>query len=96
MNSDLKAKWLEALRGVEFEQNFGSIGGSENNLNKLCCIGVGGRAAGLKAGFAGNQLTRDCAFVLGLSDEQCDTLWRMNDNERKSFSAIADYIEQNL
>lgn len=33
---------------------------------------------------------------IGLDAEGHKACWRMNDDERKSFSEIADYIEQNL
>lgn len=93
MDTRLKAKWVEALRSGAFEQYREGIGAG----NRLCCLGVGARAAGVKkVGYGTPFLTAECPAVLGISDSAALTLSHMNDAERKSFAEIADYIEANL
>lgn len=91
MDAQIKAKWIEALRGDKYEQNRNGIGQGE----RLCCIGVGGRVVGLRDTDA-LWFTLEVGDRLGLSDGQRRDLVSMNDEEGKSFAEIADYIESSL
>lgn len=43
-----------------------------------------------------DMLPQSTLKEIGMQDHQQDFCWKMNDEERKSFSEIADYIEANL
>jgi hypothetical protein len=91
MNIELKAKWVDALRSGEFTQQTLEIGAQKH----LCCIGVCGVVAGIQ------QASNDwgsyaVSKLIGLTDEERDTLFKMNDTDQRSFAEIADYIEANL
>ena len=92
MDAKLKARWVEALRGGEYQQNFYNVGQG----TKLCCVGVGGAISGLNPDVHNGSGSGQCAAALGLTMAQAQVLFDMNDNDKKSFSEIADYIEANL
>jgi hypothetical protein len=101
MDPALKAKWVAALRSGEFTQCRGAL----HDGISFCCIGVGGHILGIsreelqsKASYLGANA--DTEKVLGPLEKLSDLKARqrlasMND-DGKSFSEIADWIEANL
>lgn len=90
MDSQLKAKWVEALRSGEYTQIPMELHDKENG--GYCCLGVLCRIAEIDlAGDTGpiyrklNNMTGDYAPLVDL-----------NDNQGKNFAEIADWIEANL
>jgi hypothetical protein len=101
MNTELKNKWVTALRSGEYKQ------GTEKLLNQdgsRCCLGVLCAAASVPDAVLGNAGTLGAIGQLSLLGDSTsvDTadlqtkLWRMNDVYDESFAKIADYIEANL
>lgn len=91
MDAKLKADWARALRSGEYTQHFGNIGKGTN----LCCVGVGGAITGLVPDVSGPG-SYECWQALGITEDEAQTLFNMNDKLRKTFPVIADYIEANL
>lgn len=93
---DFKQRWIAALRSGEYQQT--RHGGLIRD-GKYCCLAVGAICLGLELDEKADQ-TYDAIY--GRFDELFGnyvtkrTLWNMNDNDGKSFSEIADYIEKNL
>lgn len=102
MDAGLKTKWIEALRSGNYQQGRGTLKDEEG---RFCCLGVlcdvmGGKwndtgdaevNGELQSFYLGHAAERAAGFRL----HQQEKLWTMND-DRVPFSAIADYIEQNL
>jgi hypothetical protein len=92
MDAELKAKWVAALRGGEYEQGRWHL--RENR--KFCCMGV-------LCDVADPSLwNRDGAYADGghgfppaelLKYPTASKLASLNDRERWTFAEIADYIE---
>jgi hypothetical protein len=102
MRKNFKAKWLAALRGGKFKQ-------ARNDLVKkvrggklgMCCIGVGlavkrGITAAKVEKTLGNDPTMDASKEIGLTYKEVSRLVTLNDEKRKNFKQIADWIEANL
>lgn len=82
MDAGLKAKWVEALRSGAFKQ-------LRNKLTydgSFCCLGVLNQVRNVPQSYV------DFPRIVG----DWELLARMNDEQGKSFSEIADYIEKNL
>ena len=130
MQTELKIKWLEALRSGKYGQikeNLRSLDETENV--GYCCLGVlcdisgigswsgqefiatlpepyfdeescdcedcGGNVAIIEdTSFA--ELNSGTLKAFGLSHSDAETLMGMNDTDGKSFSEIADWIEENV
>ena len=101
MNKEWKQKWVEALRSGKYEQGQGTL----KSNNKYCCLGVlydiseepwndGGFNSYTKENTSGH-LGRGFSASVGLNFSQQYKLSSMNDNG-KTFSEIADYIEKEL
>jgi hypothetical protein len=84
-----KSKWLAALRGTEYTQARNTIGSGAC----LCCIGVAGAVKGFSQQSFGTLSTYTVGYAVGLSESAISILMRMNDEFKKSFDEIADYIE---
>lgn len=100
MDAKLKADWVKALRSGEFEQCRHEL---TNGMGGFCCIGVGYRVLGFGPQEMGNEISTEddgptyvAAAALGLPSDIRDRLIELNDDERKPFPEIADYIEANL
>jgi hypothetical protein len=91
MDAELKAKWIGALRSGEYKQGRGKF----EHEDKYCCLGVLCVVGGIKPidgdGIGNWSFTID---AIGNSGDP-HVLASMND-EGKSFTEIADYIEANL
>ena len=109
MNAEIKARWVEALRSGKYQQGRAALRSLEE---RFCCLGVlcdlyspsewttnGTTTNGTTRYFHRGSLSAfigaDFRAQMGLSDAEAWTLARMND-DGKSFSNIADYIEANL
>lgn len=94
MDIAIKAKWIEALRSGEYEQARNELLTS-GEKPAYCCIGVG-YVACIHPKIDFGDDTYAAAEQLGLDDDITDKLTRLNDMDEKSFSDIANYIEENL
>ena len=112
LNSEVKTEWLNALRSGEYEQGTGLLSkdGKFCCLGVLCDIaskkGVCKKIEYNHAHYDGNDLHLPssvkewCGF--GSNPQGCNAyvngkyLTTMNDIEKKSFTEIADFIEENL
>lgn len=104
MNSELKSKWLDALRGGEYKQGKDYLRGKEDTF---CCLGVLCDVLGVgkwkKNVFVSNSgeeyistlYPRDFGCELGISSLTQSKLIKMNDTG-SSFTEIASYIEETL
>lgn len=105
---DFKAKWIAALRSGQYHQGTGSL--YDDFSDSYCCLGVAGVVCGMTKDelkdrvFVGpnepdyarpNELFPSILIHPSLEDDLSLVLSRMND-DGKSFSEIADYIETNL
>lgn len=87
MDVEIKRKWVEALRGGKYKQHHHALANPDRSAH--CCLGV------LSVAVVG-RLTYPDDDVFGLTERQRSQLIRMNDDDRKPFAEIADYIEANL
>lgn len=96
-----RREWIKKLRSGEFEQGFGHIACE----NTYCCIGVAAVVAGWEFHFGRSCIPGYIAAqnYLGLYDDHgasrtgaFKSLFRLNDNERYSFSAIANHFEAHM
>jgi hypothetical protein len=93
MDAQLKAKWVEALRSGKYSQCKKRLTDGVGH----CCLGVLADAAGLQIGKeVGDDLPGGYIKFDDLLGRDYSMFPRMNDDEGKSFSEIADYIEANL
>lgn len=112
MNAELKSKWIAALRSGEFEQTTGILQARDgDNKLSFCCLGVLCKIAHPDMADV-NTITvdktsspevpigyRKINMLVDGSDwgsAFMDTLIVMNDEERKNFSEIADFIEAKI
>jgi len=94
MDQEIKAKWVVALRGGKYQQARYQL----RHDNRYCCLGVLCDVQGLSQS---NPLWQE-AYPLpnlrgDMSFQDMMKLSYMNDHhDSKSFSEIADWIEENL
>jgi hypothetical protein len=95
MNKTIKAKWVKALRSGKYRQAQDVL---RSDSGAYCCLGVlrsvMHKGSSLKKGDE-EYLHPDHKKEAGLSYKQQGQLATMND-EGKTFSQIADYIEKKL
>jgi hypothetical protein len=94
MDAKLKADWVTALRSGGFEQCRDEL----HDGSGFCCIGVGYQVLGndCEEILEEDDPTEIAAAALGLSSDVEKKLVRMNDDEKRTFPEIADFIEANL
>lgn len=100
MDGKLKSKWVKALRSGNYKQTKGKL---KSRNGGFCCIGVicdilGRRWEWKDGDYVGNNIivneeTKD--FAGDIWGDVLQPLVQMND-DGKSFSEIADYIEECL
>jgi len=102
LSLDIKQKWVEALRSGKYNQTIGVLYNG-NNKNGFCCLGVLGHVCGVSLEvLLGLGVLHSSMNVPKLLMGDCgsniivEKLTRMNDIQGKSFTEIADWIEQNL
>lgn len=97
MKPEIKEKWVKALRSGEYKQGRRSLRTKlPDGSCQHCCLGVL-----MEIEFGGFPPVRDPYTAIGdlvrdTIPAPVSTLIEMNDDERKSFKQIADYIEANL
>jgi hypothetical protein len=97
MDAQLKSKWVEALRSGKYQQARNFLKSEDG----YCCLGVlcdiqGADFEAIREEFGSLSLSLNPAKYLGeVNTIKATELAQMNDNG-KSFSEIADYIEVNL
>lgn len=112
MQKELKNKWISALRSGRYRQGDTYLRSDSNDyccLGVLLCASgfrwkrsdVGGYLNGKHDDSHGGsdnhtELTAAQLKRFGISGAQMETLMCMNDNSKKSFKEIADYIEREL
>lgn len=106
LNPEVKAKWIEALRSGKYAQAPNAL----RKNGGYCCLGVlcdvvkddvGGKWEKLGVGDwhflkMYSTLPDKVRILSGITQKEDAKLMRMNDDEGKNFSEIADYIEKNL
>jgi hypothetical protein len=111
MKSDIKERWVTALRSGEYKQTTGSL----NNGRGYCCLGVlcellkdesdlfnkytDDGVLDNKSSFYGNEETSLNNYQLDFVDlqaEQMDKLISLNDNYGRTFKELAYYIEKDF
>jgi hypothetical protein len=97
MDAQLKANWIEALRSGKYQQAKSFLKTDDG----YCCLGVlcdiqGADFDAINEEFGSLSLSYNPKEYLGqVPETSASELAQMNDNG-KSFSEIADYIEKNL
>jgi len=98
---EFATKWLAALRSGEYKQGRGRLVGE----NGYCCIGVGGKVCGLSDNDMNNcglilsriiPTTHSIPTEIRGSTHLTEHIVCLNDSEGKTFTEIADWIEQNV
>ncbi len=103
MDQEVKAKWIAALKSGKYKQGRDRLRGPKD---KFCCLGVlcdvidstkwvkepDGYSFMDRAWFFPDEL----CVQYDLPQVKTIVLSRMNDTERKPFSEIAHYIEENM
>lgn len=104
MDTELKAKWVEALRSGKYKKGTSFL---VNDSEEYCCLGVlmDIQGIGIMKEYPNEDDRCTCDLPLnrvgGLNYDECCNLAAMNDGtgnyERpRQFVEIADYIEANL
>lgn len=109
MKTELKQKWVKALRSGEYKQGRDRL---RDGGDRYCCLGV--LCDVLSEGewerdpvqkdwwrkYGDNEdkfgVPRDQRDSMGLSENIESFLIGLNDSERKTFEEIADWIEENI
>lgn len=103
-NSDIKKKWLVALRSGKYSQCRGAF----RKEDGFCCLGVladvmqpdGWETNWLKRTEQGRiQHSSESFIYSGYFFEDKQTCWHLaalNDSAKKSFTEIADWVEENI
>lgn len=106
LDPEFKAKWVAALRSGKYKQGQNYLMLDHSTGPLYCCLGVAGNLCGVKLkgrafliseGFTTEELEQIPSLLTGSvnTNKNIYPLIRMND-DGKSFSEIADYIEANL
>lgn len=111
MDANFKKLFVEKLRSGEYRQTMGGLRTTSGYccLGVLCDISGLGRwveipgeasfmyyNATFDNEFSGSILPDSIRSAVGLTDDEQDHLWRLNDEEVLSFDQIADYVEVNI
>ncbi len=87
MQTEIKEKWVKALRSGEYEQCRYTL---YTRDKRYCCLGVLAKLVGV---------IEDHSALIeksGITKEQRDSCVDLNDHRKKTFAEIADYVEANL
>lgn len=92
MRTDVKAKWVAALRSGTYEQCQGEL----QNGQSYCCLGVLQTLTDIPTDESAEMLSYEQAYEdLGLTAKEQDSLASMND-AGATFLEIAERIESEL
>jgi hypothetical protein len=107
-----KTLWLEALRSGKYSQAFGFLKVNRQGKYHYCCLGVLLDLVADKYHIAetervtypgvrefdgdDSRITNNVSKSVGLDIDAAFTLYRMNDDDKLSFSQIADWIEAHV
>lgn len=103
LEKKFKKAWVKALRSGLYEQGKGTLKDAEG---KMCCLAVAGTICGV-TNFNNQSVFQKGEGIKGISkvpkeligasweNDLVNKLTSMNDVECKSFSEIADFIENN-
>lgn len=99
MKTEVKKKWLKALRSGKYEQGRGQL----RFNNEFCCLGVlacvvdrDEKTWYAEDGGFGYEASQQQRLTGRLSRATVNQLIRMNDTDSKSFKAIANWIDKNV
>jgi hypothetical protein len=92
MDTQVKQRWLEALRSGEYKKARGRLHNTRNGTH--CCLGVLDIVAELGSDGVG-QLTGTDLRHVGMNYDEQDTLAILNDRSG-GWDKVCDYIERNL
>ncbi len=101
MDTNLKSKWIDALRSGEFKQAQGSL----KHDDGYCCLGVLCVLKGMEFDAQDQIISSDwngsyAAILPDLSKQEIEDLWPRNDGamgqHQHSFAEMADYIEKTV
>lgn len=103
LTKEQKQNWVDALRSGKYEQGTSSL---RTDLGGYCCLGVFCMTENFPLHENGqtikgheNDTYTFLDSLLGIGKDHIthsNILVNMNDDKRKSFAEIADYIEQNI
>lgn len=103
LKPEIKMQWLEALRSGHYQQARGVL---RQDAIHFCCLGVLCDLIepkwllydGQYIHARGNRMSMptELSARVGIAFESRNELMNMNDNNKDSFSDIADWIEANL
>jgi len=98
-----KTRWVEALRSGKYKQARGTL---RDATGAMCCLGVLAEIEGVPRTRVNDTYVYDfddckCAVAVPASFHNLGMveklrLINMNDHQKKTFSEIADYIEEKL
>lgn len=107
MDNDIKTKWIAALKSGNYKQGSGTL---RSDKNEFCCLGVLCDVVDPSGWCHLDKDTPDLYYHLGttgtlsqemkrtygLSSTNVGILIDLNDNQKLSFTEIAEYIEKEL
>lgn len=98
MEKIAKQKWLKALRSGRYKQAIGRLQVTRNYKDTFCCLGVLCKTQKVKNDIIESSfgLPNDVRMNVSLSEKDCLILTTLNDEEKKSFKEIANWIEVSL
>ena len=107
MLQEYKQPWINALRNGKYRQGKGKLfvsdlgGNLGKDETKYCCLGVLADILGMTEEEAAQDLEKSGTYnalidKCEITSDQESNLITLNDNENRSFSEIADYIETHL
>ena len=92
LDPKIKKDWTAALRSGEYGQAREMLMLGYDDQRRYCCLGVLAKVAGI----GGYPSYHEIRSQSGLTTNDEATLIKMNDDDIKNFSEIADYIEENM
>lgn len=95
MTQELKDRWTTALRSGTYQQGCGTARRGDR-FNAIGVLFDVIDSNGWRADNYGNDHGRWCGVDLWLAFDTVRDLIRLNDDECRTFAAIADWIEENV
>lgn len=95
MNTEIKVKWLEALRSGKYKQRRRKLKDNTSNPPTYCCLGVLCEVMEVESKSKGYP-DDEILMKAGLDTDDARDLARWNDAYGRTFEELAEYIEKNL